>query len=59
MATGMATAVGTLGAQAFGARKFERVGIVTLRGAFFLTLLGVIPMSIIWIFAGESHCSCV
>ena len=52
VATGMATAVGTLGSQAFGAQKFERVGIVTLRGACFLTIVAVIPLSALWWFAG-------
>ena len=48
---GMATAIDTLAAQAFGAKNYRRVGVVVQRGAVYLTGL-CIPVGFLWWFGG-------
>eukprot|EP01138_Halocafeteria_seosinensis_P002235 gb/GECG01002287.1/.p1 GENE.gb/GECG01002287.1/~~gb/GECG01002287.1/.p1 ORF type:complete len:569 (+),score=68.14 gb/GECG01002287.1/:1-1707(+) len=48
---GMATAIDTLAAQAFGANNYRRVGVIVQRGAVYLTVL-CLPVGILWWFGG-------
>lgn len=48
---GMSSALDTLCGQSFGAKQFRMLGVHTQR-AMFVTILVIIPMSILWVYLG-------